>query len=217
LAHLQAANPPLQPHKLENVEEVVEVDDDQGILDLREDFEVRMAQVHAITDSLASAIADLGARIKLRTEEVDRLSKEKESLLNTIAKKKAINKAADDMDQYVTQVNSDIPIFSENLTKGMTSFIRMVTLTARAMPSTVDANAVERTLAAIRTIIGGLATSKSKISGFRDVVKHLPPMTTALNRSKRKMTGALDQLIAELDIGQEMCNKADLALRDLQQ
>lgn len=192
-------------------------DDDQrateeepGILDLMEVFEERFETVNEIVTRIGAETSDLGERMSTRTAEITTARAEAEGDLSRSEAKKLVNKAADDMNRYVTRAGAEIPILREALREGIQALGKAATLSVDLDQG--DLSKVKEGRAAVTTLETALDGAHESMLGFRRTVHSLPRMTTMLNKAKRSTLEILDELLQGLEDGKRDATEAGKVL-----
>ena len=190
-------------------------DDELGILDLLEIFEIRFDELTSISERIALATEDLGEKMIQRTDEMNSLPRDSQGNVERRVAKRHISKAAADMNQYTTRIEAELPLFSEALNEGIDAFIR-----AAEMSVDLDVNEADRAqardcLKAITSVHAVLTSSKESTDEFRQTVTGLPRMTGELNRAKRGVVSVLDRLIDDFCNGQKLLQEAEKVVHEL--
>jgi hypothetical protein len=181
-------------------------EDDAGILDLMGVFEERFQTVNEIVTRIGSATEDLGARMNQRTAEIDGATGD----LSRSEAKRLVNKAADDMNGYVTRAGAEIPILREALRDGIYALGKAATLAADLDQG--DLSQVREGRKAVTTLETALDGAHESLSTFRHTIHSLPRMTTMLNKAKAKTLEILDELLQALDDGRRDATEAGKVL-----
>jgi len=189
-------------------------EDEPGLLDLMEQFEDEFETLAEISERIAAATAEVGEKMQTRTTEISQFTSGPDSKNRKVAKR-LIAKAAADMDQYVQQMESELPLFSQRLNAGMNALIQATALAVELKTKGEDLEQAKENLEAVREFYDTLTTVEKQITDFQNAVASLPRMTTTLNRSKRAMVNILQQLIEELHGGQTMAREAEASLASM--
>ncbi len=174
-------------------------EDDLGMLDLLEVFEERFAVVREIVGRIGAASSELGSRLNQRTEETRQAVDLSGGALSTAEAKALVNRAADDMDQYVKRASVEIPMLREAMRDG----VRALGMVA-SMATSVDDEEARRSAEGRQAVVAleeSLSEAQESIAGFMDTVRGMPRMTTMLNRAKSRTLQALDDLQQVLSDG----------------
>ncbi|MDY6839692.1 MAG: hypothetical protein SWH78_17170 [Thermodesulfobacteriota bacterium] len=186
--------------------------DDDGILDLMEVFQDKFAELLEITQRIATATEDLGAKTNARTAEMNALPRDSKGNANPKEAKRVISKAASDMNQFTARIDAELPLYNDAMNTGMNSFIKAATMTVDLENKAGD---VQEGLDAVITLRSTLATSKQSTAEFRESIASLPRMTTTLNKAKRGAVDAIDRLLIEFTNSQSLLSESEKVIRDL--
>lgn len=190
-------------------------EDDDGILDLMENFEDQFSELEEIAARIAAATEEIGKKMRDRTAEMDALPRDPQGNANRKNAKRLIGKAASDMKQYTTRIEAELPMFRDAMNTGINSFIKAATMSVDITTTEEDLQQAKEALDAVIELRGTLTSSKDSMSGFREIVAALPRMTTELNRAKRGVTNTLDKLLAEFANGETLLIESEKVIRDL--
>lgn len=190
-------------------------DDDQGILDLIETFEDKFEELTSISTRIGEATEQLGENMEERTREMEKIPKNSKGNSNRKAAKRLIGRAASDMKQYTARIEAELPLFSDAMNVGVNSLIRAATMSIDLRASEEDAEEIQDGLEAITSLQAVLGSSNDSTKEFRETVAALPRMTTDLNRAKRGVTNAIDQLLDEFSNGQTLLTESEKVIRQL--
>ena len=174
-------------------------DDDDGILDLMEVFDERIQTAKEIVIRIGSETKDLGARMTQRTAEITKSIDGADGGLSYSEAKKLVNKAAYDMNRYVTRAGAEIPILREAFGDGVRALGKASILYAGV--NQVDLSKVKENRDAVISMETELAGALEAMSNFRHSIHSLPRMTTMLNKAKRNTLEILDELLQALEDG----------------
>jgi len=181
-------------------------DDEPGILDLMEVFEERFRTVNEIVTRIGAATEQLGQKMNQRTSEIKDATGAGDRDLSRSEAKRLINKAADDMNQYVMRAGAEIPILRDALSDGIHALGRAATMVVDLDEG--DLAKVKEGREAVTTLEVALAGAHESVSGFRHVIHSLPRMTTMLNKAKRSTLETLDEFLQGLEDGRRDASEA---------
>ena len=193
-----------------NTEQTLDQSEDEevGLLDLVEQFADGFSTVQEITERITSATEEIGAKINARVDEMSKFASGPDAN-NPRAGKRLIAKAAGDMDQYVHRIESELPLFSQQLDAGIRALTQAAALSIDSSFNREDLEQTKETLETVRMLSTTMNDTENQIEYFRQTVASLPRMTTVLNRSRRAMVKVLQRLIDDLRGGQVMLQEAE--------
>lgn len=196
--------------------QVVTAEDDVGFLDIVERTEDAFATLTQVGERIATAANELGELIDLRAKEMDR-AKGVGSQADYKLMKRATNRAAEHMDQFIARMKVEIPIFSQSYEEAIKGLGQAASLATDF--STEDTEDIDTALAGLIAVVNeihnSLSVTRHSITGFRDSVSAAPRLTTAFNRSKRNTVAILDEFLAEVDAATSLTLEAQEALQSL--
>ena len=171
-----------------------------GFLDYVDRADEQFAESRVVTERLGAAIAEVGGKMRQRTEEMSdavaggtQLSRQEARVL--------FGKAADDMNCFSDKLTRDLPSFRSTLSNGVAA----VREAARLIPEGPKRDAQ---LTKAIDDLGGLRDSLDPaIDGvvtFQDAVRGLPKMTRELNVAKKRVSAVLDEVLAAMNGGRHL-------------
>jgi hypothetical protein len=167
-------------------------EDDLGYLDYRERMDEYGQNLIDVLTKMTDAMERVGSQAATRTEELNALAQAGP----TVAEAKTIsNKAAEDLDEFATSLERDIPGMAVAFSGLMDSASRFMSLSVSATVGHSSNESVDQ-FEQLETV---LRTTKKQQSEFRDTIAGLPRTTTSFNRSRKRAVQALDKLLTELD------------------
>ncbi len=172
------------------------LDSDEEELGFIELIEEGNEGIEAMTRTLARVTQSLGSfgmRIAERKTALDEL---RESDTVGVARiKKAGNWIAEDLDHLTKLLEADLPQFGSEYAHGIDAYTRAFSMLELGESERGGAAiALESVRSFGQVMENGLATTTS----FRDMIASLPRATTALNRAKKHLLAALDELGGQL-------------------
>lgn len=183
-----------------------ESEGEMGLLDLMEVFEERFATVNEISERITKAITDLGDKMRSRTAELNEAKLGTNTTLSRSDQKALINRAADDMDQFVTRGGAELPIFRQALQEGIEALGKAAVLAVDLDRN--DLSKVREGRDAVVRLEGSIAGAEGPTVEFRDTIDGLPRMTTRINRAKKDVVRVLDDLLDGLRDGRRDASEA---------
>lgn len=191
-------------------------DDEPGLLDLMEQFEDEFDTLKEITERIAAATADIGEKMRERTEEINQFQSGPDSA-NRKTAKRLITKAAADIEQYVHRIDAELPLFNQHLNVGMNALIQASQIAVELTVATEGLDQARANIENVRDLHENFTSLEESILNFQGSVASLPKMTTTLNRAKRSAVSVLQRLIEEIRGGQTMAREAELSFNCLLQ
>jgi hypothetical protein len=173
-----------------------EKQDEEGLIDLMDKFENKMNKVTEALNEINEAIDELGTQISQRAQEINNA---KMSNLNRGDSKHLINKAANNMMNFVYGAKKQTPIFEAALKDGLDAFSKIVSLTITY--SKRETSEIEQRRDQLEDVLNNLDVARKSLADFKDIVADLPRMTTVLNNARRETIEAISGLIEPLDAG----------------
>ncbi len=194
------------PQKESVADEIIDDDDDNGLLDYEDIHASKTAVATELVDGMAAALQTLTASMHRRTSEINNLQQNQPVDRGEL--RRLLLRSASDMDEASTKI-------SEILSKLEVANREAFAALSRAVPlmstSTESAKAARIKLAEKLDDLG--ATFKVSIlsnAKFRSTILQFPRMIAEHNRAKKRMTKVLAQ--AESHFGSVVALTADIAM-----
>jgi len=183
---------------------LIDDDDDLGLFDYEDIFKDRLAEATKFLVDFGESTKHLGDKMTARTNEIDLLPRDSQGNASRKDAKRIINRTAADMHQYAEQLNVNTPLFSNSFNQGLDAFLQYINLSA-GINSDEDYNSL---IESISGVLNTFETSSQQLVGFRKSIYDLPRMAKELNKAKRATTGALDNLISDMEASQAVLLEA---------
>jgi hypothetical protein len=182
-------------------------EEEEGLLDLievgKENFK-----------TLIEAMYRIKSAIEIHKKQIsDRAEKLKEAKA-TEQRKRAINRVAEDMDQFVAHMEAEIPIFSKAYLTGVDAFARAVVLWNEDFRS-VDKQRMKSALMTVQKSKSNLGNLQDKITSLRDTIAKIPRLTTVLNQAKGRMLSVLDKFNEQMAAALNLTSEAGKVLEKI--
>lgn len=207
-----AKQPVTTQQEIVDTHKVEPVEDEEGFIDLIESANDSMSSVTAVLTSMSEATRKLGEKFQERAEEANKLSTPGGSP-NLKAAKRVTANAARDLEDFVTRMNVEIPLYSDSFTTAMDSFGRAAALTSDfGIDNSDDLQDARNNVAGFRS---AMTESHGQIQDFRGVIEGLPRMTTVFNRARRNAIATLDKLLDELNASNRQASDVENLLSEL--
>jgi hypothetical protein len=191
-----------------------DVPEEDGFLDLLEISQTRFEDLNEVTSSLNSAIQVVGKRVGERAEAMKQLQAS-DSKVSPSQIKRLVNLAAQDLENYATQLDLDIPRFAEAYPSALDALGRAAAISVEF--STGDLHPVQKTAEAAKNLGASLQEALESMRGFSGKVQATPRLSTAYNRAKRHALAALGQLVSEMTAASQLTQEVEAMLRRLSQ
>jgi len=189
-----------------------DLEDEVGFIDLLEIANDSFERNVEVVEQITQATNLLTEKMDVRTSEFLELQKVPDQL-NYKATKRIAAKTAEDMEEFVSKINVNVPIYSESLKKAIDAFANAVSLSREFDEN--DTTQIQQALKNISLIHEAILKSYEPMNEFRSSVKNLPPITTRFNRAKRKTIITLDNLLSELGVGENLIAEAKKSIQQL--
>lgn len=191
----------IEPEVVEAVEDYVE---EWGFLDYREQLENEAANVSQICVTLSDAIYKHNNMLNSSTRKLQSINPAHPNISQA---KGIMRTTANGMDKLSV-------IFEDNTPLLQSSFFNMVDYAAKMKSLTApdSEEAMEEEYNAINTLIKSISEAKSGCTGFRDAIDTLPKAEKTINKSKKRLSNNLTNIIGVLD---ECISKGQELLRSI--
>lgn len=169
--------------------------EEEGFLDLIELGEDDFERLNEVVIRIKDAIETIGNKMKERAAELE-TAKDPSGRINIKAARRITNHAAEDVEQFYTKMNAEVPLFSSLYSEGIDAFGRAATISNDFNPE--NENELINALDVTRQLKGNLEYTRGKMISFRDVIASSPRISTKFNRAKRQSVKIMDQFITEM-------------------
>jgi hypothetical protein len=189
------------------------IDEEEGFLDLVErsieDFEAAAEILGRITAIQASSTS----QIQEKTSELNALNKANAEIKQ---RKRVLNAIAENMDHYSSGLEEGVPQLSDHYSAAVDAMTRAVSIWSEDFES-----GQEQAAGAYKQLQGMLKAQNEylpAIASMRTTVNSMPRVTSDFNRSKRRLTLAIDSLSneieREIDVGNQLTTHFQKILND---
>ena len=185
-----------QNESMEIYDTVDDDSEDEGFIELYEEFQNATEELEGVVNEMADAIADIGncAREEAdrideykRTTDVENLdSKGKADFVRKI--KSSANKIADDMHRFTAKMNPQLPLYRRHLDGMIGNFARMA-------PYYVEFGEEEDVKKELKDLLSSTANMIDGVEGFRKQIQGIPKLTTRFGRARRDTERTLREVV----------------------
>lgn len=186
------------------------VEEEEGLIDLIELGQENIEIMTESVDRMVQAIKEVGEKMSERSSEIDRVNSSK--VPDYKATKKIVNRASEDMNQFVARMEPELPIFRDSYSKAIDAMIGVSSL--RNDFESGDEQKVEQDLLQVIELRDTMKCSLDGTKSFRDVISSLPRISTDFNRSKRGTLKILDALIDEMTQSVNLISELEKNLKE---
>lgn len=180
--------------------------EDDGYLDLFEEFSTRSTEIQEISERLNAAQNHLTEKTNEGRLELERLGSGPNPGSHR-AFRASIAKVAEEMLAYAKIVNDESPRFRLAMDKSMSALLKLMNISGDLFP---DQLSEAKTAAFV--LLQTLAGSRTAIQGFRDSTIALPKMSKEINAAKRRQAEALAGLISEFERAERLLSEGIAAI-----
>ena len=176
--------------------------DDDGLLDLIETFEERIADAINIMTRLSDAQNELTSKTSRGSAELLALQTAPE-VATAKQIRRLIAKVADEMIQFTARTEAEIPLFRAAMNSSMAALTKAVTLSDE-----FDSEQTQNARTAALTLLGSIPAARESMICFKCSTVALPRITKELNQAKRRQVSAVDSLIVEFENAERLVTEA---------
>lgn len=196
----------------EEIDETQEIndfddDDDYGFIELIEigndSLEISNNAIMMITSATETVGQEMGKRAK-------EFEQSQVPTPNMKQGKMVLRRTADNMEQFVKRVEPEIPIFSDNFSKGINYYTRATTLINDFQGENEEQ--IEDALNNIREMRNSIIQALGGTQSLRDATYKLPRISRDITIAKKHMGKTLDNLIYEIDSAKDLTAEAENSL-----
>lgn len=177
-----------------------------GLLDLLDLVEEYSTELMGSVERINAETTALGARMQERTLEIQIATAQADGQLSRREAKTLIEKAANNMDQYVARMRTELPIFRDVAEKSSAAVARYALMTVDAHSE--DRKQVRDARDGLTAIAQAMGQIHDSISNFQKTIRELPRLTAVLNRAKRETAEVLDALLTGNESGRRVIVEA---------
>lgn len=175
--------------------------EEEGYLDLLEfgtdNFESLRNQGLRLTETMQDFTTKITERSK-ELEKAQNISGEPDIK----ALKSICNHAAENLNQYSTVMESEVPLFAETFAKAIDAYAHASSLVLDFQSEDMQVkDALEQARSLIIELHATFTSVKESVSAFRESIARTPRMTTKYNQAKRRALAVVDSFISELSSG----------------
>jgi hypothetical protein len=181
--------------------------EDEGLFELGERQQELFKESTRITQEMSEAISRLGNKLEERAQELRAAGL---TALPPNQLLQIVNRAAQDMDAFSDRMELDVPRFAESYSAAIDAFGRAAAMLPQFGSSGTEM--LREALAAVSMLKNGIAVSLRAVPEFRNIIMATPPMTTAINRAKRRVSFVLDGFFRELTRASETAAQVEAVL-----
>ena len=186
----------------EHAEEQEEEGDGEelGLFDYLDRAEEQFSESRTVTQRMAEAITEVGAKMRQRTNEMNNATADGKKL-SRLEARALFGKAADDMNCFSDKLTKDLPRFRDTLANG-------VTATREAAWLVPDGTERDTQLRKVITDLGVLRDSFDPAIGgmvaFEGTVQGMPRMTKDLNVARKRVSSVLTEVLDAMKGGRHL-------------
>lgn len=191
------------------MEKEVEKEEEEGFLDLIEQAQEGQGSSRESISRMSTLIQNFTEKTKEQTSIINQI-KLSQTGFNIKQGKRVFNKMAENMEQFASRMEAEIPIFSKSFSKSMNSYARAITFL-----NDFKSKEEEKLLKIIEIIHGFLTVLrdvKDVIGNVQTKIGRIPRITTALNKAKRHMLSVLESFNNELITAENLTSEIEKVL-----
>ena len=184
--------------------ELSEETDDEGLIELQEKIEDHVSALDDIIIEIVRAMEDVANSARESTKSIERinarvkLGKLEEAQQRRMVREEAKRIAKDmsvDMNQFASRMRSQLSSFDTHLNSGLALY-------GKAIPIYLEFDFDRKVLKDdLRSTLEAQRGLLQSMQGFRESIDGIPKLSTALGRSKRDMSKAVDDFVRIVEEG----------------
>lgn len=173
-----------------------EVDEERvGVLELIELTHDSMGKLPLISQNMTNIILYVTEKFQEKTKQINAVNNIKDNRLKIKKSTEIINRMANDLEYYSSEINENLPEFSSTLNTAMDSYTRLLLLASKFEPL---AHESEKQIGEeFLNLYNSVGEALESISNFLSILNNLPVMTSKFGISKRKAVLATNGIFKE--------------------
>ena len=183
-----------------NLSKIVEGTEEDGFLDFSEEWQEDL-------ERFSLAIKNIGSATKNLTDNMNKRGDELQVLSSDFEQKNVLKKIANDMNEFVNNVEPEISIFSESYLNTINSLTKS-TIHAKDNDQILDA------ISSAQDIKSLFIELEDNIKVYKDVFSSLPSITNDIDMAKKNMLSTLNILIDEVIEAKKLTLNAENKLKN---
>lgn len=205
---------PENPEDKKLDQKVAEQDEEEGFLDLLELGLEKFEGLQESTERMSAFISELGSKMEERTEEMGKIEHGK--TFNLGAAKKISNRAAEDMEQFVSRMKAEIPIFADCYSIAMDAYGSSAMLLPDFQGESDDIiEAIKEAIDTTSSMSSVQDETLDSTRGFRQAIASFPRILRRFNRAKRECLRVMDALIEEMERAKNLTSLVEKTMSDV--
>jgi hypothetical protein len=177
-----------------------DVDDDEedaGLLDSIITSNERFAEVNGIVERLSLGMSLLGTQTNSATVEIEAIISSPVPLTDPKPVMAIFARISADMDQFAGQIDAELPQYRRAFRDGLDAAVESLELNLRTLAPDVALAKGQETRSAIVEMLNALSGARDSLVSFRASLAELPPLSKKLNKARRRLLAALDNMLKE--------------------
>lgn len=171
-------------------------DTEEGLVNL-----IAQAQEHGnrtveALEQITGAITAIGEKLDQRAREVAGIAAPGASPMEG---KRIFDAAAQDMNEFASAMEAQIPVFAESYSSSLSAFARAASLAYSINTSSPES--IQTAFEKVQKITSKLEAAQQQIRSLRKSAAAVPGITRSLNRATRRVVENLDRLDQEMTAG----------------
>ena len=179
---------------------------DLGFLDYIDKAEEDFSALNEITSRIVEQVETLGKNMNKRTEEIDAALTQTQGQMSRSKSRNLIDRAATDMNHFVSSMAQELPLFKEMLEQGADAVVQIALISTEFVSE--DKTQIRQMHGDLSTFLPNLENAFNSLELLKNSVEALPRMTSNLNRAKRETVEVLDKLLYSLAEGHQIVEGA---------
>ncbi len=207
--------PSAQRHDAPSVDaQAIPLDDGEvGLLELSEQVEDSFAEATDVITRIGKTTQAFGKKMQENNRRMEAATTA--GRVTRASAKRLIAKVAKDMNDYAGKLDRDVPTLSDLMKTGIGGLSQAISMWPEFIQDEAQRDQVAESITAMRALRSTLSTAETQIRESCQAVTSIPRVTGDLNRAKRSVRTALQNLIDLLQTQQQLLAQAERSAADL--
>lgn len=182
-------------------------DDELGLFDYLTIYEESFNEVNNAVENMAELIVELSKKMEERTEEINVYNKLGGG--NNTSSARLIDKVSRDLDNYVHRMNSEIPIFSESLNRGVDAAYKAFE-GYRTLGADVQNEDYVNGLKGLTGLKESIIGAEKTVTSFKSQIASIPNLTKKFAKSKKGALEVQKKIIDQMNTSIEQIEQIEI-------
>ena len=187
--------------------EIVEEEEELGILDLKEIYEDAMAASSSALIRISESTAWIGEEFGKKTLEIERIVMTSNSKpIATNIQRNIYTRTSKIMHEFATRIVPDISIYYNNYESGIDAYSKLIVIYKLDSREVYEEQILDAKKGLV-DLLGQITFCVTNMSGFLHVVTTLPRISKELNKARKDVEKAMVDLLSKLEISYSLANE----------